>query len=410
MAPVGSYDCLQAAIAGGANSVYFGIGNLNMRSKSSANFSLDDLAEIVSACKANGLQSYLTVNTIIYDDEIDQMHSLLDNAKKQGVSAVIACDQSVIDYVNANGISVHISTQANISNSEALRFYARYADVVVLARELNLFQVQKIHRLITEQNICGPSGKLVQLEMFCHGALCMAISGKCYLSLHREGMSANRGACRQMCRKSYSARDTETGAELQLEDGFIMSQKDLCTLEFLPLMLAAGIRVFKIEGRARPCEYVKKTCECYNRAFDAIAHNSFDSILSAELVRELRTVFNRGFWDGYYQGAQIGQWSNTYGSQATRTKTYIARTTNYFSKIGVAEFILEAGSVKTGDTVIVCGPKTGVVEFHITSLRAADGSPADSFTKGNVFTLPVPCKLRLADKMYLWEENKNTLL
>ncbi|GHU41561.1 collagenase [Spirochaetia bacterium] len=388
--------------------MYFGIENLNMRARSSANFSLDDLPRIVSTCKGYGLKSYLTLNTIIYDGDLPLMRRIVDASKVCGVSAVIACDMSVIEYAHNAGMPVHISTQANVSNSEAVRFYSRYANVVVLARELNLFQVKEIYDYIRTNNICAPDKELVQIEMFCHGALCMAIAGKCYLSLHASGASANKGACYQLCRRSYSARDNETGFGLSLESNYIMSPKDLCTIEFLPAMLDAGVRIFKIEGRARPAEYVKKTCECYDRAFKAIEAGAYDGRLTAALLEELRTVFNRGFWSGYYQGAEIGQWSNVYGSQATRTKTYVARATHYFSKIGVGEFLIEAGAVKNGDNVMVTGAKTGVAEFAVEGIRiGGEAMPAGRACKGQIITIPVPCKIRLSDKMYIWGENKN---
>jgi putative protease len=409
MAPVGSYESLWAAIQGGANSIYFGVGKLNMRARSSANFTLDDLAEIVRICKEHKLESYLTVNTVLFDEELDTMRTIVDRAKREGVTAIIASDQAVINYAQSVGVEIHISTQLNVSNFETLKFYAKYADVIVLARELNLSQVKRIHEQIIEQNICGPKGNLVRIEMFCHGALCMATSGKCYLSLHEHNFSANRGSCLQTCRKAYLVTDKENGFQLEVESDYIMSPKDLCTIGFLDIMLNAGVRVFKVEGRARSAEYVKKVCQCYNEAFNAIVEDKYDNNLIDSLKNELSTVFNRGFWDGYYQGQKLGEWSATYGSNATRRKTYMAKCTNYFSSLGVAEFLMESGSLKVGDETLITGTTTGVLEQIVTALRVDDGTPVNEVVKGQVFSLPVSTKVRRNDKLYLWENVMSTL-
>lgn len=399
MAPAGNFECLMAAAQGGANAVYFGVGNLNMRARAAHNFSIDDLPEIVHICNSYGMRSYLTVNIICYDEEIEAIHTLIDAAKQHGVSAIIASDIAVIQYARQQGVEVHISTQVNITNSEAVRFYAQFADTMVLARELNLHQVKYISKKIAEEQIKGPKGLLVQLEMFCHGALCMAVSGKCYLSLHEYNASANRGSCYQLCRRGYTVTDNETGQQLAIENQYIMSPKDLCTIGFLDKMLDAGIRVLKIEGRARSAEYVKTVAACYSRAVQAIMDDRYTPELVEELTAELSRVFNRGFWDGYYQGARLGEWSEVYGNKATQRKTYIAKATNYFDKIGVAEFLVETSELKTGDEILIIGPNTGVVEIKITEIRV-DLKPVEKAVKGEYFSIAVPEKIRRADKLY----------
>ena len=375
MAPAGNFECLHAAIQGGADSVYFGVGKLNMRSHSAANFQPEDLAEVVRICREAGVRSYLTLNITLYEEELDAMRSTLDAAKAAGVDAVIASDMAAIEYCRQVGLEVHISTQLSISNSESLRFYSQFADVVVLARELNLDQVRRISETIEREHICGPSGRPVRIEMFAHGALCMAVSGKCYLSLHSYGASANRGSCYQVCRRGYEVTDLETGNQLLVDNKYIMSPKDLCTIEFMDKIIASGVKVFKIEGRARSAEYVKRCASCYRRAADAVCDGTYSPELAAELKTELAEVFNRGFWDGYYQGAYLGQWSEVYGSQATRTKIYCGKITNWFDRIGVAEISVESVPVHRGDRLMVTGATTGVVEF-------------DAFGRRRPFNLP----------------------
>ena len=399
MAPVGSYESLRGAIQGGADSIYFGVERLNMRSVSSANFTLDDLAQIVSICRENGLKSYLTVNTILYDEDLPHMRAILDRAKAEGVTAVIASDQAAIFYARSVGLEVHISTQLNVSNIETLAFYAQFADVVVLARELNLMQVQDIHRQIIERDIRGPRGEWIKIEMFAHGALCMAVSGKCYLSLHDAGYSANRGSCRQICRRSYAVKDKETGAELEIENPYIMSPKDLCTIDFLDEMLGAGVRVLKIEGRARSAEYVKRVCECYNEALEAIANDRYTPALGEMWKKRLSEVFNRGFWGGYYLGQKLGEWSRNYGSSATKRKVYVGKVTNYFSKLGVAEVLIEATPLHTGEEVLILGETTGVQEFVSEELRV-ELQPVETAVQGVRCSLRTPDKVRRNDKLY----------
>lgn len=399
MAPVGSMETLMAAIRGGAGSVYFGVGKLNMRSRSSANFSLDDMKKIGKIAFENGVKTYLSLNVEIFNNEIGQMHDILDAAKKSGISAVIAADISVIQYARSIGLEVHISTQVNITNIEAVKFYAQFADVIVLAREINLGRVREINDEIVRQNIKGPSGNLVRLEMFVHGALCMAISGKCYLSLHEMNSSANRGACLQTCRRAYIVIDKETGAELEVDNEYIMSPKDLKTIHFLNKILDAGVSVLKIEGRARSPEYVKTTVECYREAVEAYFSNSFTKEKIENWNERLATVFNRGFWNGYYLGQRLGEWSANYGSQALKRKIYLGKCTNYFSNIGVAEFKLETGNLKTGDHIIVNGPTTGVVESVAEEIRF-DMEPVEEGLKGQYISIPVPEKIRRSDKLY----------
>lgn len=401
MAPVGSPESLAAAIQAGANAVYFGIEGLNMRSRSSSNFNLDDLRNIVKECGEHNVKTYLTVNTIIYDDDVEYMHSIIKTAKECGVSAVIATDISTILFARSIDMEVHISTQANISNIEAVRFYAQYADVMVLARELNLEQVKTIHEAILKEEIRGPRGELVKLEMFCHGALCMAVSGKCYMSLHEMNSSANRGACNQICRRSYRVTDMETNDELVVDNKYIMSPKDLKTIHFLDRMVEAGVRVFKIEGRARGPEYVYETVRCYSEALEAICNGQFDEEKLERWDQSLTKVFNRGFWDGYYLGQRLGEWSKKYGSSATRVKQYVAKTIRYFSKLGVGEFRLESGELKVGDEVIITGPTTGALIFKVEELRY-DLDPVEKVKKGALFSMPVPAKVRPSDKLYLW--------
>ena len=399
MAPVGSYESLMAAIQGGAGSVYFGVEHLNMRSRSANNFSLDDLRKIVEIATSNGVKTYLTLNVEIFDNETDQMHAVLDAAKKAGVSAVIAADISVIMYARSIGLEVHISTQVNITNFEAVKFYAQFADVVVLAREMNLGRVWEISNQIKTQQIKGPSGNLVRLEMFVHGALCMAISGKCYLSLHEMNSSANRGACLQTCRRAYTVTDRETGAELEIDNEYIMSPKDLKTIHFLNKILDAGVSVLKIEGRARSPEYVKTTVQCYHEAVEAYLENSFTEEKIIKWNERLASVFNRGFWDGYYLGQHLGEWSANYGSRATKRKIYIGKCTNYFTNIQVAEFKLETQNLKTGDEIIITGPTTGVVQTTVKEIRF-DMESVEEGLKGQRISVPVETKLRRSDKLF----------
>ncbi|RXI23526.1 MAG: collagenase-like protease [Candidatus Amulumruptor caecigallinarius] len=401
MAPVGSYESLHAAINAGADAVYFGVEGLNMRARSSVNFTLADLHEIASICRQAGVKTYLTVNTVIYDSEIELCHEVIDAAKEAGISAIIATDIAAISYARSVGVEVHISTQSNITNIEAVRFYSVMADVMVLARELNLDQVRAIHEAIVKENICGPSGRRVGIEMFCHGALCMAVSGKCYLSLHEMNSSANRGACTQICRRGYTVTDRETGEQLAIENKYIMSPKDLKTIHFLNKMVDAGVTVFKIEGRARGPEYVAIAVEAYDKALKAICDGTYDEALIAELDRRLEMIFNRGFWDGYYLGQRLGEWSSKYGSSATRTKQYVAKGVKYFSKLGVAEFLMEAGELKVGDEAVITGPTTGAVIVRIEEIRV-DLQPVDKAVKGQSISIPVPCKVRPSDRLYLW--------
>ncbi|MCH5224576.1 MAG: U32 family peptidase [Muribaculaceae bacterium] len=401
MAPVGSFESLAAALAAGADAVYFGIEGLNMRSRSSSNFSLDDLREIVKQCSEKNVKTYLTVNTIIYDADIPYLRSILNVAKEAGISAIIATDISTILYARKIGLEVHISTQANLSNYEAVEYFARFADVMVLARELNLDQVKEIHRRILENDLRGPAGELIRLEMFCHGALCMAVSGKCYLSLHEMNSSANRGACNQICRRAYKATDMETGDELAIENKYIMSPKDLKTIHFLDRMVEAGVTVFKIEGRARGPEYVYETVRCYSEALEAICQGDFSDSLLEGWEGRLAKVFNRGFWDGYYLGQRLGEWSKKYGSSATRVKQYVAKAQRYFSKLGVGEFRMEAGELHPGDEVIVTGPTTGALIFRAEELRL-ELDPVSEVRKGQVFSMPVPAKIRPSDRLYIW--------
>lgn len=443
MAPAGNFECLMAAIEGGADSVYFGVGNLNMRSHSANNFQPEDLAEIVRICRQHGVKTYLTLNIVLYQEDIEPAHRALDAAKAAGVDAVIASDMAAIMYCRQIGMEVHISTQLSISNADALKFYAQFADVVVLARELNLHQVKDIYETIQREEIKGPAGDLVRIEMFAHGALCMAISGKCYLSLQTYGASANRGACYQLCRRGYEVTDLETGTQLNIDNKYIMSPKDLCTIEFMDKIIDAGVKVFKIEGRARSAEYVKRCSQCYRQAADAVCDGTYTPELAASLKEELSEVFNRGFWDGYYQGARLGEWSSVYGSSATRKKVYCGKVTNWFDRIGVAEIAVESAPLKLGAKCMATGATTGVIEFTVNDLRVAL-KPAEEAVKGvrcSVAIVPenkgvrdgdveinpnaddspsklraeadavqvnadgkIPVRLRRGDKIYIWEE------
>lgn len=399
MAPVGSWESLMAAIQAGADSVYFGIDRLNMRSQSTVNFTMDDLAQIVNLCNDKGINTYLTINTILYDQDISLMHELIDAAKLHKVTAVIVSDLAAIDYANRQGVEVHISTQQSISNFETVKFYSRFADVMVLARELSLEQVAKIAGSIETEHVCGPSGKLVKLEIFAHGALCMAISGKCYLSLHEYNKSANRGSCLQLCRRSYIVTDKETERELEIDNQYIMSPKDLCTIDFLNVILEAGVKVLKIEGRARSAEYVKTVVACYNDAINAYLDGSYNEEKITAWKEKLSTVFNRGFWDGYYLGRTLGEWSTVYGSKATKKKIYVGKGMNYFSNLKVGEFLLETGSLKVGDEIIITGPTTGVIETTVKELRVAL-EPIEEVKKGDRFSMPIEEQVRRSDKLY----------
>lgn len=402
MAPVGSLESLAAAVKAGADAVYFGIEGLNMRSRSSANFTADDMAQIASFCNERGVKTYLTVNTVIYDSDMELMRHIIDRAHSAGISAIIASDMAAILYARSIGQEVHISTQVNITNFEAVKFYSQWADVMVLARELNMDQVGEIHRRILDSGLTGPAGKPIRLEMFCHGALCMAVSGKCYLSLHEMNSSANRGACNQICRRAYTVTDKETGEQLDVENQYIMSPRDLKTIHFLNKMVDAGVRVFKIEGRARGAEYVAETVACYSEALEAICNDTFNDAKVKVWDERLTKVFNRGFWNGYYLGQRLGEWSSKYGSSATRVKKYAAKAIRYFSKIGVGEFLMEAGELKIGDEIVISGPTTGALIMKVEELRY-DLQPVEKVTKGQLFSMPVPEKVRPSDKLYLWE-------
>ncbi|MBO5465998.1 MAG: U32 family peptidase [Prevotella sp.] len=403
MAPVGSRESLAAAIQAGADSVYFGIGQLNMRSHSANPFTIDDLREIAQTCNEKGIKTYLTVNTIIYGEDIETMHEIVDAAKEAGISAIIASDVAVMTYCQKVGQEVHLSTQLNISNIEALKFYAQFADVVVLARELNMEQVAEIYRQIVEQNICGPSGEQIRIEMFCHGALCMAISGKCYMSLHEANRSANRGGCVQICRRSYTATDNETGHQLEIDNKYIMSPKDLKTIRFIDRMMKSGVRVMKIEGRARGAEYVYTVVKAYKEAIQSVIDGTFTDEKKDEWDAQLATVFNRGFWDGYYQGQTMGEWNKNYGSNATEKKVYVGKGIKYFSKLGVAEFAIEASEINVGDKLLITGPTTGVMYLDAKEIRY-DLKPVDTAKQGWRVSIPVPDKVRPSDKLFKLEQ------
>lgn len=399
MAPVGSRESLQAALQAGADSIYFGIEKLNMRAHSASTFTIDDLREIAATCGERGVKTYLTVNTIIYDDDIELMHQIIDAAKEAGISAVIASDVAVMTYCQKVGQEVHLSTQLNISNIEALKFYSQFADVVVLARELNMEQVAKIHEQAEQMNICGPSGKKIRIEMFCHGALCMAISGKCYLSLDNASRSANRGECMQLCRRSYIVTDKETGTELEIDNKYIMSPKDLKTVRFIDRMMKAGVRVFKIEGRARGAEYVYTVVKCYKEAIQSVLDGTFTEENKDEWDERLATVFNRGFWDGYYQGQRLGEWNKNYGSNATERKVYVGKGVKYFSKLGVAEFTCEACEFSVGDKMLITGPTTGVMYVTVEEIHD-DTHAVETAQKGTRVSFKVPDKVRPSDKLF----------
>lgn len=399
MAPVGSYEALSAAIQAGAGSVYFGIGKLNMRSKSTKNFNLDDLGVISNICHENGVKSYVTVNTVVFDEEIEEMHALLDAVKANGISAVIASDQSVIQYAREIGVEVHISTQCNITNIEAVKYYSQFADVMVTARELNINQVRHITEEIERRNITGPGGDLVRIEVFCHGALCMAVSGKCYLSLDNFGTSANRGACVQPCRRGYEVTDRDKEITLTIENEYIMSPKDLCTLPFLDKVLASGVKVLKIEGRGRSPEYTKLTVSVYREAVDAVRNGTFDEEKVAAWLARLKSVYNRDFWDGYYLGRKMGEWTTKYGSQATKTKLFVGTVTNFFGKISVAEIRMETHDIKLGDEIMIIGPSTGVYEDTVREIRV-DLNPVEMSVKGELCSVPTNDTVRRGDKVY----------
>ena len=407
MAPVGSRESLAAAIQAGADSIYFGIGYLNMRAHSANTFTIDDLHEIAAICDEHGMKSYLTVNTIIYDEDVEQMRKTVDAAKEAGISAVIASDVAVMEYANRINQEVHLSTQLNISNVEALHFYARFADVVVLARELNLMQVRKIYDKIVEDHICGPKGELLRIEMFCHGALCMAVSGKCYLSLAAQNKSANRGACVQICRRAYTVKDKDSDVELDIDNKYIMSPKDLKTIHFMDEMIEAGVRVFKIEGRARGPEYVRTVVECYKEAISSVLDNTFTDEKKLGWDERLKTVFNRGFWNGYYLGQKLGEWSEHYGSNATEKKMYIGPAVKYFSNIHVAEFVTEAGTLEIGDSLLITGPTTGALYYTLDEVRV-EMKPVDKVEKGVHFSIKINEKVRPSDKLYKLVKNSNS--
>ena len=399
MAPVGSYESLHAAIAAGADAVYFGIGGLNMRSRSSVNFTLDDLRAIAAECREHGVKTYLTLNIVLYDNDLEAARATVDAALEAGISAIIAADMAIILYARSVGMEVHMSTQVNITNYEALKFYSQWADVMVLARELNMDQVAEIHRRMVAEDLRGPSGRPVAIEMFCHGALCMAVSGKCYLSLDNLGRSANRGQCMQVCRRSYTVRDRETGVELDVDNKYIMSPKDLKTIGFLDRMVAAGVRVFKIEGRARSAEYVDTVVRCYKEALASIVDGTYCQEKVQEWDERLATVFNRGFWDGYYLGQKLGEWSAEYGSSATERKEYVGKGLKYFSRLGVGEFFIEAGELHPGDRVLVVGPTTGAVYVDVSEIHLDKGA-APVAKKGDRAAIAVPVKIRPSDKLY----------
>ncbi len=399
MAPVGSYESLHAAINAGANSIYFGVEQLNMRAKSSANFTLDDLAEIVTLCRKSGVKSYLTVNIAIYGDELEVMRQIIDRAKVEGIDAIIATDFAAILYARKVGVEVHISTQSNISNIEAVEFFSEWADVVVLARELNLSQIGHISREIERRDIRGPKGELVEIEMFAHGALCMSISGKCYLSLHESDCSANRGACRQICRRKYTIQDKQTGEMLDIDGQYILSPKDLCTIEFLDKFIAAGVRVLKIEGRARGGEYVKRVVECYDAALCAMERGEYTPEFAAKLSERLATVFNRGFWGGYYAGKPVAEQTSNHGSSATKRKVYVGKVTNFFKNLSVAEVLIEATTLERGEEAIFMGQTTGVVEMEVEGVMLNE-KIVDRVAQGDLCSIKTPIALRRGDKLY----------
>lgn len=399
MAPVGSYEALSAAIQAGAGSVYFGIGRLNMRSKSTKNFTLDDLHNIATICNEHNVKSYVTVNTVVFDEELDEMRQLIDAVKANGISAIIASDQSVIQYARQIGVEVHMSTQCNITNIEAIKYYSQFADVMVTAREVSVNQVKNITKKIEEQNIRGPKGELIRIEVFCHGALCMAVSGKCYLSLDNFNTSANRGACVQPCRRGYTVQDRDQEITLAIENEYIMSPKDLCTLPFLDKVLDAGVKILKIEGRGRSPEYTKVTVGVYSEAVKALQNGEFTEEKVTEWTERLRSVYNRDFWDGYYLGRKTGEWTQRYGSQATKTKIFVGTVTNFFGKINVAEIRMETQNLKVGDDIMIIGPTTGVYEDKLSEIRV-DLKPVETTEKGELCSIPVKDVIRRGDKVY----------
>lgn len=403
MAPAGSFESLHAAINAGADAVYFGIGTLNMRSRSSVNFTLDDLRTIADTCRNAGVKSYLTLNTVLFDNDMDAARDIVDAARDAGITAIIAADIAAILIARNAGVEVHISTQANITNFESLRFYAQWADTVVLARELNLDQVAEIHRRIVDEDLRGPGGDLVKIEMFCHGALCMATSGKCYMSLHQMNSSANRGACTQICRRAYTLTDRETGDQIDVENKYLMSPKDLKTVHFINKMVDAGVSVFKIEGRARGPEYVAEATAVYSQALNAVCNGTYDDQFIANADKRLERIFNRGFWDGYYLGRRLGEWSHKYGSSATRIKQYAAKGVKYFDRLGVAEFILEAGELSVGDEIIITGPTTGAIIMTIDEIQVGC-KPVNKAVKGDAFSIKTNRKIRPSDRLYRWAE------
>jgi putative protease len=403
MSPAGSYEALMAAIQAGAGSVYFGVGSMNMRARSSANFTLQDLEKIAQICKENNVLSYLTVNTVVYNHEIKEMQVLLDAAKKCGISAIIASDMAVMNYCKKIGLEIHISTQCNITNIEAVKFYAQFADVIVMARETELKDVAQIVKQIHKGNICGPKGELIKIEMFIHGALCMAVSGKCYISLDNFNYSANRGACLQPCRRGYHVKDIDSEIELAIENQYIMSPKDLCTIGFLDKILNAGVTVLKIEGRGRSPEYVKMVTQCYHEAIEAIQNQSYTKEKIEEWTARLRSVYNRDFWDGYYLGQKTGEWTQNYGSQATRTKQYVGKVTNYFSNLQVAEILIETHVLSVDDEIMVFGETTGVIDIKVEEIRV-DLECVNQAVKGVHCSIPVPALVRRNDKVYKWVE------
>lgn len=404
MSPVGSFESLASAIQAGAGSVYFGLGKLNMRAGSTVNFTEDDLESIVSLCQEHGVKTYLAVNTIMYDTDIAEMHRIIDLAKQKHITAIIASDTAVLEYALKQGVEIHASTQLNISNIEAVKFFSKYCDVMVLARELTLDKVAFIHQQIKEQNIRGPKGELVRIEMFVHGALCMAVSGKCYLSLHELGRSANRGACLQVCRRAYTVKDRESDIELDVENEYIMSPKDLCTIGFIDKILAAGVEVLKIEGRARPPEYVKLVTEVYHEAVKAVDEGSFSAEKAEKWKERLSEVFNRGFWDGYYLGQRLGEWNNMHGSKAKYHKEFVGTVNNFFSRLSVAEIYINSGKISVGERVLIIGPTTGTIDMTISEIRF-DDRKSDTAVKGDVISIPVPEKVRRSDKLYVLVEN-----
>jgi len=405
MSPVGSYENLMAAIQGGAGSVYFGVGNLNMRSKSTFNFTVDDLNKIVTICNKHNVKSYITVNTIIYDNEIAEMQELIIAAKKAGVNAIIASDMAAIECGISAGIEIHASTQLNISNYQAVKFFAKYCDVMVLARELTIEQTAEICKKVNKENLCGPSGNKVKIEIFVHGALCMSISGKCYLSLHENNHSANRGSCLQNCRRGYTVTEKGSDYQLDIENEYIMSPKDLCTIHFLNKILDAGVTVLKIEGRARAPEYVKIVTECYHEAVEAWKLNNFTEENIETWLAKLKTVYNRGFWDGYYLGTKLGEWTKNYGSSATKRKIYVGKITNYFKNISVAEILIETGEIDVKDDILIIGPSTGIVEIKINEIRLNDKTSVNIVKKGTICSIFTNLLVRRNDKVYKWIDN-----